>query len=115
MLLPSPQSNTVHVKPDHRYSVIVQNSIYDITERICEIIINGVLQIFESYKIGIFREPLSIIKTKQIKMHINKQKHRQKQKKAKQTSKNNTKTKQKYKTWFQEAAVRTDCQSNCSI
>lgn len=55
MLLHSPQSNTFHGN-HHRYSVIVQNSIYDITGRTCEITTNGVLMLFENYKIGIVRE-----------------------------------------------------------
>ena len=92
---------------------IVQNSIDDITVRTCEITINGVLKIFENYQIGIVSEPLSITKTKQSKkLHTNKQKQRQN--KTKQTC-NRKKPKQKYKTWFQEAAVRTDFQSDCSI
>jgi hypothetical protein len=85
------------------------------TVRTCEITINGVLKIFENYQIGIVSEHLSITKTKQSKkLHINKQKQRQRQNKTKQkaTEKN---PKQKYKTWFQEAAVRTDFQSDCSI
>ena len=69
MLLPSPQSNTFHVKPDHRYSVIVQNSIYDITVRTCEITINVTLMAFNNHINGIVRNLYQLLKQ-------NKTKHR---------------------------------------